>query len=301
MDSLRAVEGTKVAALARELVDGDGRWKVSLRSSDGDVDVSLIARAAGGGGHKAAAGVTTAMAGDELVAFLADQVRGAALIDVVPDPLDGIVLADKPAGKTSHDVTTLVRRTLGVRKAGHAGTLDPFATGLLIVLLGRARRVQRFFTALPKEYVAVAQFGAVSTTGDPDGVITPTGVLPGPELPLPTGLIRQRPPAYSAIRVGGVKAYERARSGRGRRDARARGHGVRLRAALARGRPRGISHRVFVRDLRAQPHRRPRRRLHARAAPHPHRAVRRRRRGRRARPAVRLDPRDVPLGPPRRR
>ena len=71
------------------------------------------------------------------------------------DPLDGIVLADKPAGKTSHDVTTLVRRTLGVRKAGHAGTLDPFATGLLIVLLGRARRVQRFFTALPKEYLSL--------------------------------------------------------------------------------------------------------------------------------------------------
>jgi tRNA pseudouridine55 synthase len=131
----------------------------------------------------------------------------------VADPLDGIVLADKPPGKTSHDVTTLVRRTLGVRKAGHAGTLDPFATGLLIVLLGRARRVQRFFTALPKEYVAVAQFGAVSTTGDPDGVITPTGVLPGPELTLPTGVIRQRPPAYSAIRIDGMKAYERARRG----------------------------------------------------------------------------------------
>lgn len=129
------------------------------------------------------------------------------------DALDGIVLADKPPGKTSHDVTTLVRRTLGVRKAGHAGTLDPFATGLLIVLLGRARRVQRFFTALPKEYIAVARFGAVSTTGDPDGVITETGVLPGPDLVLPTGLVRQRPPAYSAIRVGGVKAYERARRG----------------------------------------------------------------------------------------
>ena len=100
-----------------------------------------------------------------------------------------------------------------MRKAGHAGTLDPFATGLLIVLLGRARRVQRFFTALPKEYVAVAQFGATSTTGDPDGVITQTGVLPGPELALPTGRIRQRPPAYSAIRVDGVKAYERARRG----------------------------------------------------------------------------------------
>ncbi len=131
----------------------------------------------------------------------------------MPAEIDGIVLADKPAGKTSHDITTVVRRTLGVRKAGHAGTLDPFATGLLIILLGRARRVQRFFTALPKEYVATAHFGAVSSTGDPDGTITETGVLPPAELALPTGHIRQRPPAYSAIRVDGVRAYERARRG----------------------------------------------------------------------------------------
>jgi tRNA pseudouridine55 synthase len=131
----------------------------------------------------------------------------------VPGAIDGIVLADKPAGKTSHDITTVVRRTLGVRKAGHAGTLDPFATGLLVILVGRARRVQRFFTALPKEYVATAQFGAVSTTGDPDGVITRTGTAAPAELILPTGTIRQRPPAYSAIRVGGVRAYERARRG----------------------------------------------------------------------------------------
>lgn len=129
------------------------------------------------------------------------------------EALDGIVLADKPAGKTSHDVTTLVRRIHGVRKAGHAGTLDPFATGLLIVLLGRARRVQRFFTALPKEYVAVARFGFVSSTGDPDGVLTETGVLPQGELELPTGRISQRPPAYSAVRVAGTRAYERARRG----------------------------------------------------------------------------------------
>ena len=131
----------------------------------------------------------------------------------MPDAIDGIVLADKPAGKTSHDITTVVRRTLGVRKAGHAGTLDPFATGLLVILVGRARRVQRFFTALPKEYVATAQFGAVSTTGDPDGVITQTGTPAPAELILPTGTISQRPPAYSAIRVGGVRAYERARRG----------------------------------------------------------------------------------------
>lgn len=127
--------------------------------------------------------------------------------------MDGIVLVDKPAGRTSHDVTTWVRRRLGVRRAGHAGTLDPFATGLLIVLVGRARRTQRFFTALPKEYEALARFGAVSTTGDPDGVITPTGVLPEGPLALPTGRIRQRPPAYSAVRLAGVRAYERARRG----------------------------------------------------------------------------------------
>ena len=131
----------------------------------------------------------------------------------MPGEIDGIVLADKPAGKTSHDITTVVRRTLGVRKAGHAGTLDPFATGLLVILVGRARRVQRFFTALSKEYVATAQFGAVSTTGDPDGVITQTGTPAPGELILPTGTISQRPPAYSAIRVGGVRAYELARRG----------------------------------------------------------------------------------------
>jgi tRNA pseudouridine55 synthase len=126
--------------------------------------------------------------------------------------MDGLVLADKEAGKTSHDVTTAVRRGLGERRAGHAGTLDPFATGLLLVLVGRARRAQRFFMGLPKRYEAVARFGAVSSTGDPEGDIVETGVLPD-ELVLPTGRLRQRPPAYSAVRVQGMKAYERARRG----------------------------------------------------------------------------------------
>ena len=87
--------------------------------------------------------------------------------------MDGLVLVDKPAGKTSHDLTLVVRRGLGVRKAGHAGTLDPFATGLLLVLVGRARRAQRWFTALPKAYETVARLGALSTTGDPEGEIAP--------------------------------------------------------------------------------------------------------------------------------
>jgi tRNA pseudouridine55 synthase len=127
--------------------------------------------------------------------------------------VDGLVLVDKPAGKTSHDLTLLTRRGLEVRKAGHAGTLDPFATGLLLVLVGRARRAQRFLMALPKTYLAVARFGAVSTTGDPEGEITRTGVLPMADLALPTGVLRQRPPIYSAVRVQGKRAYERARLG----------------------------------------------------------------------------------------
>ncbi|CAB4923882.1 unannotated protein [freshwater metagenome] len=127
--------------------------------------------------------------------------------------MDGIVLVDKPAGKTSRDITTVVGRTVGDRRTGHSGTLDPFATGLLIVLVGRGRRAQRFFMDLPKEYEAVARFGYVSTTGDPEGEITQTGVLPAAELPLPIGRIRQRPPAYSAVHVDGVRAYERARRG----------------------------------------------------------------------------------------
>ena len=127
--------------------------------------------------------------------------------------MDGLVLVDKPAGKTSHDLTLATRRGLGVRKAGHAGTLDPFATGLLLVLVGRARRAQRFLMALPKTYEAVARLGAVSTTGDPEGEITVTGVLPPEPFVLPTGLVRQRPPIYSAVRIQGKRAYERARLG----------------------------------------------------------------------------------------
>ena len=124
-----------------------------------------------------------------------------------------VVLVDKPAGITSHDAVARVRRRLGA-KTGHAGTLDPFATGLLIVLVGRtATREQRRFMELRKVYRARARFGAVSTTGDPEGEITETGVIPAGELELPTGEIRQRPPAFSAVRVGGERAYRRARRG----------------------------------------------------------------------------------------
>lgn len=127
---------------------------------------------------------------------------------------DGVILYDKPTGVTSHDVVAQTRRRLGKGvKVGHAGTLDPFATGLLLVLVGRATRAQRFLMALPKSYETVARFGATSTTGDRDGELAETGRVPDGDLPLPTGVIRQRPPVYSALKVAGVPAYKRARRG----------------------------------------------------------------------------------------
>jgi tRNA pseudouridine55 synthase len=127
---------------------------------------------------------------------------------------DGVLLLDKPAGPTSHDVVARVRRALprGTR-VGHAGTLDPFATGLLLVLVGRATRVQRFLMGLPKAYETVARLGWTSTTGDPEGELVHTGRVPPDPPPLPTGEVRQRPPAYSAVRVGGRRAYALARAG----------------------------------------------------------------------------------------
>jgi tRNA pseudouridine55 synthase len=107
-----------------------------------------------------------------------------------------------------------VRRTLsGGTKVGHAGTLDPFATGLLLVLVGRATRAQRFFMGLPKTYRAVARLGFVSDTGDPGGELVQTGRIPA-RLEIPVGEQLQRPPAYSAVKVGGRRAYELARRGK---------------------------------------------------------------------------------------
>jgi tRNA pseudouridine55 synthase len=127
--------------------------------------------------------------------------------------MEGVLLIDKPVGMTSHDVVAAVRRALGGVKTGHAGTLDPFASGLLLVLVGSATRIQQQLMGLPKRYETVARLGAVSSTGDPEGEITLTGRLPPDPPPLPTGEIRQRPPIYSAVKVQGERAYKRARRG----------------------------------------------------------------------------------------
>jgi tRNA pseudouridine55 synthase len=127
--------------------------------------------------------------------------------------MDGVLLIDKPPGMTSHDVVAAVRRSLSGAKTGHAGTLDPFATGLLLVLVGRATKAQKALMELPKRYETVARLGALSSTGDIEGVVTETGRIPPEHPQLPTGEIRQRPPMHSAVKVGGERAYRRARRG----------------------------------------------------------------------------------------
>lgn len=126
----------------------------------------------------------------------------------------GIILYEKPVDWTSHDVVAHVRRQLGRGvKVGHAGTLDPFATGLLILLIGRATKSQSVFMGLPKVYRTVARLGALSNTGDRTGEIELTGRVPVDNVELPTGQIKQRPPTYSAIKIGGERAYKKARRG----------------------------------------------------------------------------------------
>jgi tRNA pseudouridine55 synthase len=127
--------------------------------------------------------------------------------------MDGVLLIDKPAGVTSHDVVAAVKRSLAGVKTGHAGTLDPFATGLLVILLGKATKAQQAIMALPKRYETLAVLGATSSTGDTEGEITHTGRVPPDPPPLPTGEVRQRPPMHSAVKIEGERAYKRARRG----------------------------------------------------------------------------------------
>jgi tRNA pseudouridine55 synthase len=126
---------------------------------------------------------------------------------------EGVLLYPKPAGQTSHDVVREVRRRLGNGvRVGHAGTLDPFATGLLLVLVGRATRAQRFLMELPKTYRVVARLGWRSDTGDREGQLERTGRIP--ERPrIQTGAQLQRPPAFSAVKVEGERLYRKARRG----------------------------------------------------------------------------------------
>jgi tRNA pseudouridine55 synthase len=133
------------------------------------------------------------------------------------------VLVDKPAGLTSHDVVQRIRRVLATRAVGHTGTLDPFATGLLVALVGRATRLARFVEAQPKQYLATARLGVATETDDPTGAalgpvveiahISETSVRGA--LAAFVGPQTQRPPRYSAKHVDGERSYRLARRGRG--------------------------------------------------------------------------------------
>jgi tRNA pseudouridine55 synthase len=138
--------------------------------------------------------------------------------------MDGALIVDKPAGVTSHDVVARVRRLVGTRRVGHTGTLDPFATGVLVVLVGKATRLMQFLSASEKEYEAVIRLGYATDTGDVTG--TPVSIEPDAQaakhlrkdeieaaMASLRGEIAQVPPMYSAKKVKGRKLYELARSG----------------------------------------------------------------------------------------
>jgi tRNA pseudouridine55 synthase len=131
---------------------------------------------------------------------------------------EGIILLDKPPGQTSFQSLGSLKRALGTGRVGHAGTLDKFAEGLLVVMAGRMTRLCPFATSLDKEYIAVFQFGRGTDTLDPEGTITGEGPVPAREeienaLTAFRGAISQVPPEYSAIHVEGRRASEAARSG----------------------------------------------------------------------------------------
>jgi tRNA pseudouridine55 synthase len=132
--------------------------------------------------------------------------------------VDGVLLVDKPEGMTSHDVVAVARRALGTRRVGHTGTLDPFATGLLVLLVGHATRLQPYVEGEPKVYEATIRFGVETDTADPTGTPVREGPLPtaarvADGIAQLTGQIEQVPPAHSAKQVDGVRAYAAARRG----------------------------------------------------------------------------------------
>lgn len=139
--------------------------------------------------------------------------------------MDGILIVDKPGGPTSHDVVAKIRRIFGVKRVGHTGTLDPFATGVLVVLIGQATRLLRFFEKDKKEYEAIIRFGAETDTGDLTGRAISkskteeeiTQILQQADwyglAAKFRGKIKQVPPMYSAKKIAGQKLYELARNG----------------------------------------------------------------------------------------
>ena len=136
------------------------------------------------------------------------------------DAISGVLVIDKPTGMTSHDVVNVVRRGTGIRRAGHTGTLDPRASGVLVVLVGPAVRLSEYISASDKRYQAIIRMGTATDTYDAEGAFTREEVTVDvteeqfeAELEKFVGEVEQTPPAYSAVKVNGRKAYEMARKG----------------------------------------------------------------------------------------
>lgn len=137
-----------------------------------------------------------------------------------PAPLPGIVVVDKPAGITSHDVVSRCRRVFGTRKVGHAGTLDPMATGVLVIGIERATKILGLITATEKSYSATIRLGRSTTTDDAEGEVlqdNPASAVTDDQIAdgiaALRGEISQRPSSVSAIKIGGKRAYQLAREG----------------------------------------------------------------------------------------
>lgn len=137
----------------------------------------------------------------------------------VKNAISGVLVVDKPTGMTSHDVVQAIRRGTNIRRAGHTGTLDPRASGVLVVLLGPAVRLSEYVSASDKRYQAVIMLGTTTDTFDADGKTTSSSPVDvteeqfNTELQKFVGRIEQVPPPYSAIKIGGRKAYDMARNG----------------------------------------------------------------------------------------
>jgi len=137
-----------------------------------------------------------------------------------PPKISGLLIVDKPTGMTSHDVVAQVRRRVGERQVGHAGTLDPMATGVLVVAVGRATRLCRFVEATDKRYLATVKLGAATDTYDSDGTVVAEAPVPelsdrevSAALADLTGENEQQVPAYSAVKVDGQRLHKLARRG----------------------------------------------------------------------------------------
>lgn len=133
--------------------------------------------------------------------------------------ISGVLVVDKPVGLTSHDVVQVIRRGTNIQRAGHTGTLDPRASGVLVILIGPAVRLSEYVSASDKRYQAIIRLGATTDTYDEDGQVTTSTPVQITEVQFETtlkrfiGEIEQVPPPYSAVKVNGKKAYESAREG----------------------------------------------------------------------------------------